>query len=415
MLSPQSQNPWRSIYNHFNEKLSQEDPLEESLKALEDESCVKLMQEELLQFKLRTIWVFHETTKGVPSSMQGQEDIQVHQGNQKLRLMYPRESPLDLVAIRTTIVATSTTKLSITAAASMVKYYGSAKSIIGPMTKHIEIRHHFIRDCYEKKLIQVQKIHTDLNVADLLTKAFDGPRYYLEFESNVARPQLGQEKGLQLSLAKLDADWLIVDSSDLKIEFWPDCNCKTLADGTQQLNATIDSIEYTITEESDIKATPISRCDQGLTSDRKKVKKLENKLRQKEKKRGNEMKGCEGSQAPLVAKIYQKETKSTSTSYKVIDIEEPLLKETQQIHLDELQAKIVEQRLNADQILSKKIQQEEREQYSIEDRAKFLHDTIAAQRKFLTEQRYAAIRNKPPTISQLRNQMITYLLKHAAQ
>nr|GEU34045.1 hypothetical protein [Tanacetum cinerariifolium] len=39
-------------------------------------------------------------------------------------------------------------------------------------TKHIEIRHHFIRDSYEKKLIQVIKIHTDKNVADLLTKAF---------------------------------------------------------------------------------------------------------------------------------------------------------------------------------------------------------------------------------------------------
>ncbi|GJY15425.1 hypothetical protein Tco_0385847 [Tanacetum coccineum] len=41
----------------------------------------------------------------------------------------------------------------------------------------IEIRHHFIRDCYEKKLISVEKIHTDLNVADLLTKPFDGPRF----------------------------------------------------------------------------------------------------------------------------------------------------------------------------------------------------------------------------------------------
>ncbi|GKC24633.1 hypothetical protein Tco_1026783, partial [Tanacetum coccineum] len=40
-------------------------------------------------------------------------------------------------------------------------------------TKHISIRHHFIRDAYEKKLIQVLKIHTDDNVADLLTKAFD--------------------------------------------------------------------------------------------------------------------------------------------------------------------------------------------------------------------------------------------------
>ncbi|GJV98549.1 putative ribonuclease H-like domain-containing protein [Tanacetum coccineum] len=44
-------------------------------------------------------------------------------------------------------------------------------------TKHIEIRHHFIRDAYEKKLIQVLKIHTDDNVADLLTKAFDVSRF----------------------------------------------------------------------------------------------------------------------------------------------------------------------------------------------------------------------------------------------
>ncbi|GJQ96332.1 putative ribonuclease H-like domain-containing protein [Tanacetum coccineum] len=43
-------------------------------------------------------------------------------------------------------------------------------------TKHIEIKHHFIRDSYEKKLIQVIKIHTDHNVADLLTKAFNVSR-----------------------------------------------------------------------------------------------------------------------------------------------------------------------------------------------------------------------------------------------
>ncbi|GJX06926.1 hypothetical protein Tco_0194858 [Tanacetum coccineum] len=44
-------------------------------------------------------------------------------------------------------------------------------------TKHIEIRYHFIRDSHEKKLIQVIKIHTDQNVADLLTKAFDASRF----------------------------------------------------------------------------------------------------------------------------------------------------------------------------------------------------------------------------------------------
>nr|GEY54396.1 hypothetical protein [Tanacetum cinerariifolium] len=40
-------------------------------------------------------------------------------------------------------------------------------------TKHINIRHHFIIDSYEKRLIEMVKMHTDYNVADLLTKAFD--------------------------------------------------------------------------------------------------------------------------------------------------------------------------------------------------------------------------------------------------
>nr|GEY25187.1 retrovirus-related Pol polyprotein from transposon TNT 1-94 [Tanacetum cinerariifolium] len=44
-------------------------------------------------------------------------------------------------------------------------------------TEHIEIRHHFLRNAYEKKLIQVLKIYTDDNVADILTKAFDVSRF----------------------------------------------------------------------------------------------------------------------------------------------------------------------------------------------------------------------------------------------
>ncbi|GJU85081.1 hypothetical protein Tco_1292627 [Tanacetum coccineum] len=44
-------------------------------------------------------------------------------------------------------------------------------------TKHIEIRHHFIRDSNKKKLIQMIKIHTYQNVADLLTKSFDIGRF----------------------------------------------------------------------------------------------------------------------------------------------------------------------------------------------------------------------------------------------
>ncbi|GJX48243.1 hypothetical protein Tco_0273433 [Tanacetum coccineum] len=52
---------------------------------------------------------------------------------------------------------------------------------------------------------------------------------------------------------------------------------------------------------------------------------------------------------------------------------------------------------------------EEREKYTIEERAKFLAETIAAQRKFRAAQRAAEIRSRPPTKSQLRNLMMTYL------
>ncbi|GJV05204.1 hypothetical protein Tco_1338773 [Tanacetum coccineum] len=53
----------------------------------------------------------------------------------------------------------------------------SDSNIIHSKTKYKEIRHHFIRDCNDKKLIQMVKIHTDKNVADLLTKAFDVSRF----------------------------------------------------------------------------------------------------------------------------------------------------------------------------------------------------------------------------------------------
>ncbi|GJX67767.1 putative ribonuclease H-like domain-containing protein [Tanacetum coccineum] len=67
-------------------------------------------------------------------------------------------------------------------------------------TKHIEIRHHFIRDSYEKKLIQVIKIHTYHNVADLITKAFDVSRELIQVVVPGAKiPYWGVQK-LKLAL-----------------------------------------------------------------------------------------------------------------------------------------------------------------------------------------------------------------------
>nr|GEZ32155.1 ribonuclease H-like domain-containing protein [Tanacetum cinerariifolium] len=73
-----------------------------------------------------------------------------------------------LYAFSSTLVGGITVSLPSTVFVTIVK-----NLVFHSKIKHIEIRHHFIRDSNEKKLIQMIKIHTDNNVADLLTKAFN--------------------------------------------------------------------------------------------------------------------------------------------------------------------------------------------------------------------------------------------------
>ncbi|GJZ91204.1 hypothetical protein Tco_0663131 [Tanacetum coccineum] len=156
----------------------------------------------------------------IETSKQCSKDAEIFRylkGQPKLGLCYPKDSPFDLessildVTLLHTRVANSTTEAEYVAAANC---YGQVLWIQNQMldygynfintkifidnerticivknpvfhskTKHIEIRHHFIRDSYEKRLIQVIKIHTDHNVADLLTKALDVSRMALNYET----------------------------------------------------------------------------------------------------------------------------------------------------------------------------------------------------------------------------------------
>ncbi|GJW42926.1 hypothetical protein Tco_0071725 [Tanacetum coccineum] len=157
----------------------------------------------------------------------------------------------------------------------------------------------------------------------------------------------------------------------------------------------------------------------------------QNKLKQKEKEKGVELKDVEDIKRPRPTstrslltlkhlpkidpkakgkgKIEEEDESDTESE----DINEAEKKFKMLANDEEMARKydFIQARLNADKILAEKLQEEEREKFTIEERAKFLHDTIAAQRRFLAQQRSEIIRNKLPSRTQLRNQMMTYL-KH---
>ncbi|GKD15743.1 putative ribonuclease H-like domain-containing protein [Tanacetum coccineum] len=119
-------------------------------------------------------------------------------------------------------------------------------------TKHIEIRHHFIRDCYEKRLIDVLKIHTDSNVADLLTKGFDVTRIRFSILTTSVHQQVHMAN-LKYSDKHNMVGFLKKPNESVGftevVDFLKGTSLR-LANGIQQLVASIDSKEYTITEAS---------------------------------------------------------------------------------------------------------------------------------------------------------------------
>ena len=56
-------------------------------------------------------------------------------------------------------------------------------------TKHIEIRHHFLRDHVQKRDIELIYIHTDKQLVDIFIKSFEEKRFcYIRRELGMSQP-----------------------------------------------------------------------------------------------------------------------------------------------------------------------------------------------------------------------------------
>ncbi|GJS42423.1 hypothetical protein Tco_0567466 [Tanacetum coccineum] len=105
-------------------------------------------------------------------------------GQPKLGLWYPRDSPFDLEAFSDSDYAgasldrKSTTRGCQFLGKRLISRQCKKQTIVANSTTEVEYvaTANCCGDSYEKKLVQVIKIHTDHNVVDLLTKAFDVSR-----------------------------------------------------------------------------------------------------------------------------------------------------------------------------------------------------------------------------------------------
>nr|GEY68306.1 putative ribonuclease H-like domain-containing protein [Tanacetum cinerariifolium] len=316
-------------------------------------------------------------------------------------------------------------------------------------TKPIEIRHHFIRNAYEKKLIQVLKIHTGDNVADLLTKAFDVSRVLaletvkdaraaeiIALKARIKKLEKKCKPSISHHRACLDVDLDAAHGIDY-VDIEKPVNEGRLSEETKELKLTIDTKEIAqdkgsgekggSTEElvstarpeastvrpdvgiADPIAPPTTTTsifnDEDITMAQTLSKGVLEEPKPIKKMTRSDLDAAQIAKDAEVARlVYEEELAELEREKEKRQREEEASKAAIAEMYDEVQAWI-----KANALFVAKLQQEEREEYTIKERAKFLAETIAAQRRFKAAQRSAKIRSRPQTKSQLRNLMMTYL------
>ncbi|GKA89460.1 putative ribonuclease H-like domain-containing protein, partial [Tanacetum coccineum] len=366
-------------------------------------------------------------------------------GRPKLGLWYPKDSPFILEAFsdsdyagasfdrksttggcqflgsrliswqckNQTVVANSTTEAEYIAASHCC----GQNHVYHSKTKHIEIRHHFIRDSYKKRLIEMVKIHIDNNVADLLTKGVDGRLMVYKCSglyTSAIWIAVGSVEQAITTVASLDA---LQDSDNIirtQTTAMPNVDIPQGMDtgGSPRRQDTIGVLD--LEKEKDVQAMEILRL-------KKRVKRLERQRKSSTSQlRRRKYRQVESSDEEDASKQGRKNDKTNpmlhesdfdgfgnetvdatttgvsttsapvTTAGVAINVEDssrPVRSITTLQPLPSIDPKDKgKASIDVDTLFAAKLQQEDREQYTIKERAKFLAETIAAQRKFRAAQ-----------------------------
>ncbi|GJR30404.1 hypothetical protein Tco_1106636 [Tanacetum coccineum] len=123
-------------------------------------------------------------------------------------------------------------------------------------------------------------------------------------------------------------------------------------------------------------------------------------------KRGDQGLAQIESDAELAQRLHEEELAELDRAQKERQRQEEATGAALAEEFDEIQAII-----DADHELAVRLKHEEQEKYTIKERARLLVEFFERRKKQLAAERAEAIRNKPPTRTQVKNMMITYL-KH---